>query len=136
VHVHAAIREQQRTHGPAEAERRHHAQHRDEQRDGPDLEHVAHRRFEANLEEEDDHAQPGKDVDARVSFDRLEPADADQIEVAQEDAGDELTEDGRLAEADGNVAGNFCGGEDNRQREDDLGDGIGVGEQGCSWLMP
>ena len=56
-------------------------------------------------------------------FAKVDPAEA---EIAQDDAGEKLSENGRLAQAHRDLPGDPPRGEDDGEREDDLGDRAAV----------
>ncbi len=84
--VGAALREEQCADAPAEREGCYHSEHRDEEGGDPHLEHVADGGLETDLKEEDNHAELGEGVERHVRLERLDPRNAEQLEVPEEDA--------------------------------------------------
>ena len=129
MHVGPELGDQDGAGRPAERERRHHSDHRDQRGGHPDPEHLLDRRFEAHLEEEDDDAEAGEQIDPRIDRDAGEPVDMDQGGVSHQHPGEELAEHGRLAQADRELAAQLGGDQDDRQVEEDDGEWVGVGHR-------
>src|SRR5262249_12214644 len=91
-----------------------------------DTEHLRDGGLEPDLEEQDEDAQAGQHVHAGVFLEVLETVEADERQVAEDDPGEKLAEDGRLAEAQHEVAADFRGQKNHGDREDDRGPGVGV----------
>ena len=100
---------------PAEHERPNHAQRRDQQRRQSDLQHLADRRFEADLKQQQDDTQLRQQVDRRVGLQVFEAAEAGQREIAEQHPGRQFTEHGRLAKPGGEMAANLGSDEDDRK---------------------
>ena len=99
--------------------------------------------FEADLEEEQDDADAGQVIDgdageadvvvklelkglAVVDLEEVEPVEAAEGEVAEQDADDEFAEDGGLSDLLEEVAAKTSGQDDDEDAEQDRGDGVGV----------
>ncbi len=95
----------------------------DEERRKADGQDVAHGGLEAHLEKEDDDTQAGEELDAGILSEEVEAVEADQAEVAEDDADEELTEDRRLTGARGEIAAQHGGSQDDAEGE---GDGTGA----------
>ena len=116
--VAAMLRQQHGAHPPSERERGYDAQHRHEEGRQPDLQHVPHRGFEPDPEQQDEHTQLRQHIDARVGRDGPKPRDAEQMEIAEQDSGHQLAQHRRLPDARGQVAAELRAGEDHRQGQD------------------
>ena len=64
----------------------------------PDLEHLPDGRLEPHLEEQHEHAEAREHVDEGVGLDRLQAGVADQPEVPEDNADDELSHHGGLTD--------------------------------------
>ena len=80
-----------------------------DERRQPDLEHLRDGRLEADLEEQDDHAEPREQIAQPVGrrLDRAEPPR--EREVAEQHAREQLAEHRRLAQALGRPAAELAG---------------------------
>ena len=83
--------------------------------DGPDLEEIAHRQVETDLEQQQQHPDPRQDVEVRIGAEELESLEAGQI--PEQHAGEELSQDGRLADAGGQVSAEQGGRDDDREAQ-------------------
>ena len=81
--------------------------------------------MDADLEEEDERADPAEDVEDRVALDGLEEVDAEKSDVSEDDARHELTEDRRLTRADRQLAAELGRDEHAGEEQGDPGNGIG-----------
>ena len=74
--------------------------------------------------------------DRRVGLEIVEPVEADEREVAEQDAGRQLAEHGRLSEPSRQVSADLRGDEDERQREDQRRDRVDVHPERFSRSLP
>ena len=100
------------------------AEKRDQHRRQADLLHLVDRRFEADLEQQQQDAQLGQHLDRRIGADEVEGVDPDQPQVSEHDAGPELAEHRRLTQAHRQLAAGAGREQDDRQRQQDAGDNI------------
>ncbi len=114
-------------HAPTEEERRRHPQAGDEQARPADREHLAGVGLQSHLEEQQDDPELGEHLQPPVGAEELEVVDAEEREVAEDDAEDQLAEDRRLADALEQLAAELGGGEDHDQAEEDRHDRTAVG---------
>ena len=109
---------------PPEGEGRGDAQHRHEERGEPHAQDVPDRRLQPHLEQEHHHADPGEQVDAGIGRDPLEAVDARKGKIAEENPRQELPEDRRLPEHDGQVSHELRGHEDHDEVQKERDGGV------------
>jgi hypothetical protein len=109
---------------PPEGEGRGDAQDRHEERGEPHAQDVPDRRLQSHLEQEDHHADPGEKVDAGIGRDLLESVDARKVKITEENARQELPEDRRLTDQDGQVSHELRGHEDHDEVQEERDGGI------------
>jgi hypothetical protein len=126
VHVARPVGKEPHAGKPSERERRDHAEQRHEERRRTHLHHLGHRRVEAHLEEEEDHAEAGQDRKRGVRLERLEAVESGEAEVADHDARDELSQNRRLADVGCDPAADLGRHEDHREGEKERDDGVSV----------
>ncbi len=100
---------------PPEGEGGGDSQHRHEERGETHPKDVPDRRLQSHLEQEHHHADPGEEVDSRVGRDPGESVDAGKVKVAEENPRQELPEDRRLSEQDGQVPHELRGQQDDHE---------------------
>ena len=113
-------------HRPAEEERRHDAEDRHQQAGDTHRQHLLDVGFQADVEEQQDDADLGQDLDPQVGAQEVEEVDPDEGEVAQEDAEHQLAQDRRLADALEHLAAELGHREDDGDAEEDRHDGAAV----------
>ena len=86
-------------HRVAEHHRRDHTEHRDQQRRGADLRHLAEIGCEADFEQQEQHADLGDDVERRVGDHGADRAEPDQAQIAEHDAHHQLAQHRRQTHA-------------------------------------
>ncbi len=118
-----AARQQPRGDCPAEREWRDDAERRDQDGRKADLQHLRHGGLDADLEQQEQHADASEHVNHRIGLDRREPCEAD---VAEDNAGHELAEHRGLAQPNRKLAGQLPRNEEDRQHDDHVRDGVGM----------
>ena len=88
---------------------------RDEQRGWADGEEIAHRQVETDLEQEQQHPDARQDVEVRIGAKELEFPETGK--VPEHHAGQELSEDGRLADTYRKVSAEHGGRDDDREAQ-------------------
>ena len=124
VRVDACRRQQPDADAKAENERADDAKRRDNKRRDPDAHHLRDGGLQANLEEQQNHAEARQHVDACVSAQVLECRHPDQPEVSDEKSRGQLTEHRRLAEPGSQVASELGCDQDQGHRQDQRRNGV------------
>src|SRR5690606_6756224 len=91
------------------------------ERGDADPRHRRHVRLEADLEEQEDDADLAEEGEVVVADREVEDVPADEIEVADHDAGRALAEHGRHADALEQIAAQLGGAEHDRERDEEVG---------------
>ena len=115
-----SIGEQPETGTVSEQHRYHDPNDRDEPRSGCNRLHFGKRRFESNLEEEEHHAELCEKLDGDELSGALEGGNANHVQIAEDDAGAELAEHGRLVQTYGNLTAHLRGEEHPGEDQPDL----------------
>jgi hypothetical protein len=89
-----------------------------------DLQHLSHRRLDADLEQEQNHAQLGEILDRRIGLQPIEERHTGKCHVSEDDAGDELAEHGRLSDPDREVPAQLGRRQDDREQQEHVGDAV------------
>lgn len=126
VNVDAGIGQQPHAEEPSQDKRSDDAEKRHDEALEPHLHHLSYRRFEPDLEQQQEHAQTRQHVDARVLFHRFEPMQPDDAEVAENDPSYEFAKHSRLSKTNSNVAAKFGRNQDDREVKHDRGNWIGM----------
>jgi hypothetical protein len=113
------IREQQRTHHPAQEHRHRHTEYRHKQRRNPGLQHLTHGGFQPYFEQKEQDPQLGECPDVSVAGENFEEGCAKKIHVAEQDADGQLAQHGGLAHFHGQNTANFCAQQNNGQAHKD-----------------
>ncbi len=111
-------------HTPAQGEGCDHAECRHEQRGPADLEHLTDRRFETDLEQQEQDSDLREHVDERVGLEGLEARESREGEVPQKNPRDELAQHRRLAHPHGQVAAELRREQNHDQPKGNRGYGV------------
>ena len=113
------LRQHPRRHSPAKEERRDDPEHRHQQARPAYREHVVDVRFQPDLEQQQDDSELGEDLQAHRGAQELQLAEAEQRQVADRHAEDQLAEHRRLPETLEELSAYFRRRQDDDQAEKD-----------------
>ena len=79
-------------------------------------------RFDADFKQQQDRADLGHDADDGIGLEGIEQGDPEQIQIAEQNAHQQFTQNGRLAQASDQLAAQLGGDDDQRQDHHGLPD--------------
>jgi hypothetical protein len=119
VQERSCVRQEPRPDQPAEQERCRDPERCDQERRHADPHHLPDGRFEADVEEKDEHAEARQQIDVAVAGDRVEAVEPQETEVPEDHPGQQLPQDRRLPQPRRHVAAELGGDQDDGDQQDD-----------------